>query len=69
MVIGLMFLVSVVAVMAGPIHAAGLAKGFGIQAQLPWWAYTGIPIGMIFGAIAVVLPMRAGAKALRETEF
>ncbi len=69
MVIGLMFLVSVVAVMAGPIHAAGLAKGFGVQAELPWWAYTGVPTGMIFGVIAVVLPMRAGAKALRETEF
>ncbi|MCZ2341632.1 MAG: hypothetical protein LC104_07520 [Bacteroidales bacterium] len=27
------------------------------------------PVGLLFGAAAVVLPLRLGAKALRETEF
>ena len=69
MMLGLLFLVVVVALMAAPVHAAGVAKGYGVNPQLPPWAYLGVPLGLLAGAAAVVLPMRAGARSLNATEF
>lgn len=71
MVVGLMFLVLVVAVMALPLHAAAVMRFFLKQPmeQFPWWAYAGLPVGIGMSAMAVWLPLRAGAKSLRETEF
>jgi len=55
--------------MAAPVHAAGVAKGYGVNPELPTWAYFGVPLGFLVGAFAVVVPMRAGARSLNETEF
>ena len=69
MMVGLLFLVVVVTLMAAPVHAAGVAKGYGVNPDLPAWAYLGVPLGLLAGVAAVVLPMRAGARSLNETEF
>ncbi len=71
MVVGLLYLVVVVAVMALPLHVAAVMKFFlkVPMDQFPWWAYAGVPVGILAAVLAVWLPMRAGAKALRETEF
>jgi ABC-2 type transport system permease protein len=71
MVIGLMFVLVTVTVMVMPLHAAAMMRHFGRlpSGELPVWVYAGLPIGVLLGVIAAWLPMRAGAKALRETEF
>jgi ABC-2 type transport system permease protein len=70
MVIGLLYLVLVIALMAAPVHAAGLARGLtGRGDTLPGWAFLGVPAGLAVGTLAVYLPLRAGARALRATEF
>ncbi len=70
MVVGLGFLVSVIGAMVVPFHVAQLAKGAtGGTATVNPWVYAGIPAGLVLGALAVVLPLRAGAKSLREMEF
>ncbi|QJW96651.1 putative ABC transporter permease subunit [Frigoriglobus tundricola] len=70
MMIGLTFLVSVIGVMVVPFHVAQLAKGAtaGVVRVNPW-VYAGIPAGLVIGALATVLPLRAGARSLREMEF
>jgi ABC-2 type transport system permease protein len=70
MVIGLAFLVSVIGTMVVPFHIAQLAKGAtGGTARVNPWVFAGIPVGLVLGAVAVVAPLRAGAKSLREMEF
>lgn len=71
MVLGLLFLVLVVAVMSAPLHAAGLAQGFkgGSDRVVPLWAYAGVPAGLALAAVAAWLPLRAGGRALDATEF
>jgi|SRR5579883_288055 len=70
MVIGLAFLVGVIGTMVVPFHVAQLAKSAtsGV-ARINPWVYSGIPAGVILGVLAVVLPLRAGAKSLRNMEF
>jgi ABC-2 type transport system permease protein len=71
MVVGLLFVVVTVAVMVLPLYAAAVLRHFGRlgSQDLPPWVYAGLPVGLLLGAIATWLPLRAGAKALRETEF
>ncbi|AWM41953.1 hypothetical protein GobsT_69150 [Gemmata obscuriglobus] len=70
MVTGLAFLVAVIGVMVVPFHVAQLAKGATAgAAKINPWVYAGIPVGLVLGAAAAVLPLRAGAKSLREMEF
>ena len=71
MVVGLLYLVVVVSVMSAPVHVAGLQQWLGgaRDADLPAWVFAGVPVGLALGAAAVVLPLRAGARALRATEF
>jgi ABC-2 type transport system permease protein len=70
MVIGLGFLVIVIGTMAVPLHTAQLAKGArGDESLINPWVYAGVPIGLLVGALAVVLPLRAGARSLRAMEF
>jgi ABC-2 type transport system permease protein len=70
MAIGLGFLVAVIGVMAVPFHTAqqakGMARGGGPVSP---WVFAGIPVGVFLGVLAVVLPLRAGARALRKMEF
>jgi ABC-2 type transport system permease protein len=70
MVIGLSFAVCVVAVMVVPFHAAQLARvARGADAAVSPWVYAGLPVGAILGVVAVVLPLRAGARSLNGVEF
>jgi ABC-2 type transport system permease protein len=72
MVVGLLYLVVVVTVMSAPVHLAGLQQWLGTSPRggdLPAWVFAGVPFGLAIGAAAVILPLRAGARALRATEF
>jgi ABC-2 type transport system permease protein len=72
MVIGLGFLMLVVAQMAAPLYVSELLRrvnGQTLGEFPPLWAFAGIPTGVALGAAAVVLPLRAGARALKATEF
>ncbi|HEV3436859.1 MAG TPA: hypothetical protein VG122_05845 [Gemmata sp.] len=68
MVVGLGFLVAVIGLMAVPFHAAQLAKVANGGVVKPW-VFAGAPVGLILGVLAVVLPLRAGARSLRDMEF
>lgn len=65
MVVGLMFLVCVVGLMAVPFHVAGLAN----RGAMSPWVFAGVPVGVVIGAVAVGLPLRAGGRALTGMEF
>jgi ABC-2 type transport system permease protein len=68
MVVGLGFLVAVIGLMAVPFHASQLARGVNGGVVKPW-VFAGTPVGLILGVLAVVLPLRAGARSLRDMEF
>jgi ABC-2 type transport system permease protein len=68
MVTGLGFIVAVIGTMAVPFHAAQLANR-ATGAPINPWVFAGVPVALAIGATAVVLPLRAGARALREMEF
>jgi ABC-2 type transport system permease protein len=68
MVVGLGFIVAVIGLMAVPFHTAQLTKKMSDGVLNPW-IFAGMPIALILGVIAVILPMRAGAKSLRGMEF
>ena len=68
MVVGLGFLIAVIGLMAVPFHAAQLANRATVAAVSPW-AFAGTPIALVIGVVAVVLPLRAGSRALRGMEF
>lgn len=68
LVAGLFFLILVIGSMAAPFHlmqASAELANVGIS----WLAGVGLVIGVIVGALAVVLPLRAGARNLRAMEF
>ncbi|MBX9579337.1 MAG: hypothetical protein K2X87_03435 [Gemmataceae bacterium] len=71
MVAGLGFVVVVIALMVVPFHAAQLARGASNRpdAAVSPWVFAGLPVGLVLGAAAVVLPLRAGARSLRAVEF
>ena len=71
MVVGLLFLLLVVGTMAVPVHVAGLRPALGAVSgrEFPLWAFAGLPVGLALGAAAVLLPLQAGGRALRATEF
>jgi ABC-2 type transport system permease protein len=71
MVAGLGFIVVVIGLMVVPFHAAQFARGAGNRpdAAVSPWVFAGIPVGLVLGAAAVVLPLRAGARSLRAVEF
>ncbi len=68
MVTGLGFIVAVIGLMAVPFHAAQLANR-ATGAPINPWVFAGVPVAFAVGVAAVVLPLRAGARALREMEF
>lgn len=70
MVTGLGFIVVIIGVMVVPLHAVQLAhKASGGTVSINPWVYAGIPVGLVVGMLAVVLPLRAGARSLRSMEF
>jgi ABC-2 type transport system permease protein len=71
MVTGLGFVLAVVAMMALPMHVAATLRHFkNLEfAAFPWWVYLGLPLGVALGAVATLLPLRAGARSLERVEF
>jgi ABC-2 type transport system permease protein len=70
MVVGLGFLLAVIGVMVVPFHTAQFARGMrSADAAVNPLVYAGIPVALVLGVLAVVLPLRAGARALRGVEF
>ena len=68
MVIGLGFLIAVIGFMAVPFHMAQLANR-AMGNPVSSWVFLGMPLGLLVGTLAVVLPLRAGARSLRAMEF
>lgn len=69
MVTGLGFVVLTVGLMAVPFHTAQLAAARDPGRTVRPWVLAGVPAGLLLGVAAVVLPLRAGARALRRVEF
>jgi ABC-2 type transport system permease protein len=70
MIIGLGFLLLVVASSAGPVLAAGLRAVVNPTLEpWPWWAFAGLPVAAALTTAAVWVPLEAGARSLRNTEF
>ena len=70
MVIGLLFVALTVGLMSAPMHVAELSRMARLSGgSLPPVVYLGVPIGLVLGAVMVVYPLRAGARALRGMEF
>jgi ABC-2 type transport system permease protein len=71
MVLGLLFLVTMLALMAGPLHVAAVQAHFAkdLGRSFPWWIYAGLPAGIVIAMLATWLPLRMGRKALEATEF
>ncbi|HEY2784890.1 MAG TPA: hypothetical protein VGJ05_07945 [Fimbriiglobus sp.] len=75
MMIGLCYLVLVVGISAGPLHAAAVAAKYQTGqlsvegSALPLWAFAGVPVALALAAVATVIPLRAGGRALRAVEF
>lgn len=71
MVVGLGYLVCIVGLMVVPFHVSQLAEGIRnkVDAPITPWVYAGIPVALLLGAVAVVLPLRAGARSLKSIEF
>ena len=66
MIVGLGYLVAVVGVCGVPVLIAGLK---GAADGGPWWAFAGVPAAVLLAAAAVWVPLAAGARSLRRTEF
>lgn len=70
LVIGLGYLVLVVSLMAGPWHLSATRNSMTLPTD---WELAGVGVGlasgMVCGAIAVIVPLRLGARALRQMEF
>jgi ABC-2 type transport system permease protein len=70
MVVGLSFLLAVIGLTVLPFHTAQLARAArGADAAVSPLVYAGVPVALVLGVLAVVLPLRAGARALRGVEF
>jgi len=69
MVTGLGFVILTVGLMAVPYHTAQLAAARNPGVTISPWVFLGIPVGLVLGLLAVVLPLRAGARSLRLREF
>jgi ABC-2 type transport system permease protein len=68
LVAGLFFLIAVIGAMAAPFHIVVATRDPTISSY-PWWPWLGLLFGLLAGALAVVLPLRAGARNLRAMEF
>lgn len=69
MIVGLGFLVLVVACSSAPILVAGLRNLARSTDDWPWWAFAGLPIAVALTVAAVWVPLTTGARNLRTTEF
>jgi ABC-2 type transport system permease protein len=68
LLVSLMFLLAVLALMAGPWHARAAWQG--VDGEPSWWTTAvGVAAGLALGTAAVIVPLRMGIRALREMEF
>lgn len=69
LVLGLAFVIAVLGFMAFPAHLAD-ALGDPISLRiLRWITPAGVILGLVVGVLAVVIPLRAGSRALEKMEF
>ena len=70
LVISLLFLLTTIALMAAPWHAQMIWASTPAGAWNPsWWQAAATGLGFLGGVVAVVVPLRVGARALRQMEF
>jgi ABC-2 type transport system permease protein len=70
LIVGLLFVLAVVATMALPSHMAeALSFTGGMPQMFIWLIPLGLVVGLIIGACSVILPLRAGARTLQRMEF
>jgi len=70
MLVGLGYLVLVIAAACGPFHAASAAANLdGRVGELSGWAFAGLPVAVGLAAAATLVPMRVGSRYLRTVEF
>jgi ABC-2 type transport system permease protein len=71
LVAGLLYLLLILGLMAAPWHAEQMLDSVDETRFLPMEGVVvlGLVLGLILGAASVILPLRAGIRALREMEF
>src|SRR5207244_8516707 len=69
LIAGLMYLLLVLGLMAGPYHLWTGLNPDGVPPQRMMWVVAGVLVGVSVGVAAAVLPLRAGARVLRTIEF
>ncbi len=69
LVVCLLYLLVVIGLMAAPWHAHMWQTVQGFDAPVAWWEWAGMAAGLLCGVVAVVVPLRIGARALRRMEF
>ncbi len=69
LVIGLLFILLVIACMDVPYHFYAAATLDDDAKLSGWWLATGVSAGIGVGIAAVAVPLRMGARALRRMEF
>jgi hypothetical protein len=55
--------------MAGPWHLRMASEHVAAAPSFSLWALICMTAGVVIGVLAVVVPMRVGAQALRKMEF
>jgi ABC-2 type transport system permease protein len=66
---GLLFLLVEVGLMAGPWHLRMVYQQLERSSAFHVWAGLCMAAGLVLGSLAVLVPMRFGARALRRMEF
>ncbi len=70
MICGLFFLLLTMCVMAGPWHLYMLRNGTSeVDWAAPWYLWSSVLLGATVGGLAAWLPLRAGARVLKQMEF
>ncbi|MBV9124026.1 MAG: hypothetical protein JO112_11765, partial [Planctomycetes bacterium] len=69
LIVSLFFLMLVIGVMAAPWHLRAAFAGEDFNALETWWLWAGTAAGLALGAVAILVPLRAGARTLRRMEF
>jgi ABC-2 type transport system permease protein len=71
LMVSLLLLIVVIGTIAAPmqfVHARS-PGGTAALATIPWFVWVGMLAGVLFGSVAIWLPMRAGMRNLRALEF
>jgi ABC-2 type transport system permease protein len=70
LIASLLFLVLVIGLMAAPWHAyAAVGDGERWSESASAWVAAGMAAGLVLGTAAVLVPLRLGARTLRQMEF